>query len=63
MWVVTPDGRVVRQLWDGVMPAGSHGVSWDGGDDHGRALGSGLYFLKIRAEGRPEETQKLVLMR
>ena len=43
------DGRVVRALSDGTVPAGRVNLRWDGRDAHGRSLPAGVYFL--RAEG------------
>jgi parallel beta-helix repeat protein len=43
-------GRRVRSVLDQAeAPAGVHVSTVDGNDDHGRALGSGLYFYRIRA--------------
>jgi hypothetical protein len=44
-------GRVVRTLWDGGQVAGSHVAEWDGRDDGGRSVGSGIYFCVMKAEG------------
>ena len=46
------DGARVRTLVDGVLPAGPHEAVWDGRDDAGRAVGPGLYFLRLSAAGR-----------
>ncbi len=44
-------GELVRTLLDEVRPAGVHAVDWDGRDDAGRALASGVYFYEVRAGG------------
>jgi hypothetical protein len=45
-------GRTVRTLARGDRQvAGTHRVTFDGHDDSGRALGSGLYFVQLRSEG------------
>ncbi len=49
--VVDLAGRRVRTLVDGVRGAGLHGVRWDGRDAAGRAVASGTYLLRLRAEG------------
>jgi hypothetical protein len=41
-------GRLVRDLRGGVMPAGWHGVPWDGRDDKGMPLPSGAYLYRLR---------------
>ena len=55
-------GRSVRKLVSAVEPAGARGLAWDLRDDSGRAVGPGIYFLRLEAEGR-ELTQRLVVLR
>jgi hypothetical protein len=50
-------GRRADTLVDGVLPAGTHTVSWDAEDRP-----SGLYFYRLRF-GNRVETRKLILMR
>ncbi len=46
-------GRVVRTLADGrLYGPGRHEVGWDGTDDAGRALASGVYVVRLRAGGQ-----------
>ncbi|MFQ5768946.1 MAG: FlgD immunoglobulin-like domain containing protein [bacterium] len=60
-------GQVVRTLCDQRFAAGQHQVVWDGLDNDGRKVASGLYLLRMAAsrEGtRPEVVQvrKMLLM-
>lgn len=55
-------GRAVRLLAEGVLPAGEHGIGWDGRDRDGRALPSGHYYCRMQAPGF-SATEKLVLGR
>jgi hypothetical protein len=55
-------GQRVRTLLDGIQPAGHHRMRWDGVDDNGRPLASGLYFCRIRV-GEFTAVRKMVLMR
>ncbi|MFO7610656.1 MAG: FlgD immunoglobulin-like domain containing protein, partial [Candidatus Krumholzibacteriia bacterium] len=55
-------GRCVRRLVDGLLAAGRHVRRWDGRDDGGRALPSGIYFARLDADGRVESV-KLALVR
>lgn len=41
-------GGSVRTLASGDLPAGSHSARWDGRDDHGRPLPSGVYILRLQ---------------
>jgi len=56
------DGRRLRKLFDGDLDAGSYRFAWDGRDDRGGALPSGLYFASVRTEHR-ERSLKLVLIK
>jgi hypothetical protein len=53
-------GRRVRTLFRGEKQAGPHSLIWQGRDDAGRALPSGVYFARMRAEGEIFTT-KLVM--
>jgi hypothetical protein len=54
-------GRRVRSLVDGDLPAGEHAVSWDGIDDQGRQAAAGVYFYVFRAEGRNLQKRMMLL--
>lgn len=55
-------GRRVRTLADRVYATGEHRVVWDGRDDAGNALPSGLYLYKM-ASGERSMTRKMMLVR
>jgi hypothetical protein len=55
-------GRLVRQLVDGPIGAGSHAVAWDGRHLRGGAAASGIYFAQLRM-GQFSTTRKLVMAR
>jgi hypothetical protein len=55
-------GRRVRTLLDGLTDAGDHTVHFDGRDDGGNQVASGVYFLRLNALGEVR-TQRLVLVR
>jgi protocatechuate 3,4-dioxygenase beta subunit len=40
-------GEKVAELFDGTMSAGEHGVSWNGTNEAGSQVESGLYFYRI----------------
>ncbi len=50
--VFDQQGRRLRTLIEGAQPAGEHAIVWDGRDDGGRAVASGIYFMKCAVEGR-----------
>jgi hypothetical protein len=54
-------GRVVRTLADRPYDSGRHDVTWNGRDDHGAPVSTGVYFARIRADGF-EQVQRLVML-
>jgi hypothetical protein len=42
-------GRVVRRLVDQNFAAGPHEVTWDGRNDQGQAVASGVYLARMQA--------------
>ncbi len=55
-------GRRLRTLVQQQQAGGTHTVRWNGLDDGGRALASGVYFIRYRAEGA-DHWRKATLMR
>ena len=48
--VVDVRGRLVRVLADGRHPAGPGSVVWDGRDQDGAVVSSGVYFVRLETE-------------
>jgi hypothetical protein len=50
-------GHRVRTVVDGAFAAGAHEAEWDGRDDAGRSVASGVYLMQLRGsnftESRP----------
>lgn len=55
-------GQVVRTLVNEPKEAGTYEVIWDGGDENGDEVASGVYFYKLEAENF-SQTKKMVLIR
>jgi len=55
-------GRRVATLADGFLSAGPHRVVWDGTDARGLAVGSGVYFVRLEADGSAA-TRKMLLLK
>jgi hypothetical protein len=53
------DGRLVKTLAQGERETGRYRLPWDGTDDRGQAAAPGVYYARLRADGR-EFTKKLV---
>jgi hypothetical protein len=60
--VYAADGRRVRTLLDAHRTAGDGTVTWDGTDDEGSPVTSGVYFCDMRFRGT-SQTRKLVLIK
>ncbi len=60
--IVDVTGHVVRTLVDGTISAGPHAASWNGRDNDGRSLPSGIYFARLDAQGR-SLVQRVLRMR
>jgi hypothetical protein len=56
-------GRFVRTLDDAQFEPGAHSVTWDGTDDRGERVASGVYMLKLEVEGREAASMKAVLLK
>jgi hypothetical protein len=55
-------GREIRVLFRGELPAGSYQFSWDGRDDTGRMMPSGVYLYRMSA-GESASVRKMVLQK
>ncbi len=54
-------GRLVRTLVAGAVDLGRHTASWDGRDDGGRAVPSGVYFVRLEVGGEARGRKLLLL--
>jgi hypothetical protein len=55
-------GREIRTLEKGMLPAGYHTVMWDGLDQNGRVVSSGIYLYRLEAKGF-SETKRMTLLK
>jgi hypothetical protein len=60
--VIDLRGRLVRRLLRASLPAGRHGVLWDGRDERGREVPSGVYLARLQVAERVV-SGKLLLLR
>jgi len=60
-------GRRVRTLVSAAQPAGSYNAEWNGTDEHGRAMASGIYLFKLLARSDAglvySTARKMILLR
>ncbi len=57
-----PEGRLINTLADGFMPAGTARFTWNGTNERGGAISSGIYFYRLQVEDIVK-TGKLMLLR
>ena len=55
-------GQRVRTLKNGIFEAGNHAVSWNGQDDRGADVATGVYVYRLRS-GKRSMLRRLVLVR
>lgn len=55
-------GQKIRTLVEATQPAGAQRISWDGRDENGAAVTSGIYLYKLRAGGIVQ-SRKMILLR
>ena len=49
--VYNVSGQLVHRLLDGALAPGAHRVAWDGRDEYGEAVATGIYFYRLEAGG------------
>ena len=59
--VYTLTGQRLRTLADGAASGGLHTATWDGRDEAGRAVGSGVYLIRMQA-GEFVATKRMTLL-
>jgi flagellar hook assembly protein FlgD len=52
----------VKTLVHKVLASGEYSVVWNGRDDNGKSVSSGIYFYKMKTDNF-EKTRKMILMK
>ncbi len=60
--IVDVQGRIIKRLADKIMPPSRYSMRWDARDEQGATVASGIYFVRLRANGFVRSA-KLVLVR
>jgi len=50
-------GQEIRTLISGMVPAGGHTAQWDGRDDQGNSVASGVYVYRMKVNGHIKSRQ------
>jgi hypothetical protein len=56
-------GREVVKLLEGEMEAGYHTIHWDGKDQAGSKVSSGIYFYRLNAQFGQTQVRKMIILR
>ena len=56
------NGRLVRMLASGTRDVGTHSITWDGRNNAGATVSSGVYFYRLNA-GKFSQTKKMVMLK
>ena len=60
--VYSPTGKWISTLFQGHQNAGKKNIFWDGTDERGREVSSGIYLCRIGA-GSEHRSMKMLLVR
>ena len=56
-------GRRIRTLSAGALPEGRHQMRWNGTDDAGFSVSSGVYYAQLRVDAQPRLMRKIALVK
>lgn len=57
-------GMLVKTLVDGINKPGNHSITWDGRDDLGKKVSSGIYYISLSIDGTEDVlVKKTILLR
>ena len=56
-------GQLIKTLVKNNIIAGNHHIVWNGKDDTGNSVSSGLYFYKLGVNGKSESVKKCLLLK
>jgi subtilisin family serine protease len=56
-------GQQVKTLVSDQKNSGAHVINWNGKDDEGKDVSSGVYFYKMRTDGKYTGTRKMIMLK
>ncbi len=56
-------GQKVKTLVNDHLQIGNHSIIWNGDDESGKPVGSGIYFYKLNVNGKPKAVKKCLLLK
>ena len=55
-------GQKLKQLYSGIQKAGYHNVQWDGTNEYGSSMASGIYIYRLKTDEKIL-IRKMILMK
>ena len=56
-------GQLVKNLLESKLSAGNYSLVWNGKNDQGRSIGSGIYFYKLSNSGKTVAVKKMLMLK
>ncbi len=56
-------GQKIKTLARNEFAKGSHSIIWNGDDDNGKTISSGVYLYKLKVNGKMEAVRKCILLK
>lgn len=56
-------GQEIRVLASGIKEAGFHRITWNGTNQNGQQVASGIYFIRLQAAGTHSRVRKMMLLK
>lgn len=56
-------GQKIKTLTNNEFQKGSHSIIWNGDDEFGNSVGSGIYYYKLKVNGKNVSTKKCLLLK
>jgi len=56
-------GQKIKTLTNNEFAKGSHSIIWNGVDELGKSISSGIYFYKLKVNGKTEAVKKCLLLK
>ena len=56
-------GQKIKTLVNDEFDAGSHSIIWNGDDEYGKSVSSGIYYYKLNVNGKTEVVKKCLLLK
>ena len=56
-------GQKIKTLYSGIAEEGKHTIIWDGTNSNNQPVSTGIYFYKLRIDGKDIASQKMILLK